>query len=192
MPKKTLFAVFLLFVAVSYASAFTQTITLLPPVDPVSKKYYEGNSCINFKLGLLKGEVLKRTKKNDWDLAYGFLSISEQDWFTLHCAARSVIQDLGERNWDNPGAVPVLEPLPPFDKGKPRNITIDSSADTHKQWAAATHNMAKIIEGHMYALHVENESEDFYVLLRVNALEQHTRCTISWEIVPTPQAAETQ
>jgi len=153
-----------------YAAAFAQTVTLVPPLDPVTKKYDEGKSCFNFKLGLLKETVLKDTKKNDWDLGYGFLSIGDEDWFILHTATRSVIKDLGERNWENPGPVQVLEPLPPFQKDKPREITIDSSADTHQRWAKATHNMAKIFPGHMYALHVKRDADDFYVLFRVNDL----------------------
>ena len=171
----------------AYSAALAQTITLVPPVNPVTKNYDEGKSCFNFKLGLLKETVLKETKKNEWDLAYGFLSIDGEDWFTLHFASRSVIQDLGERNWDNPGTVPVLEPLPPFPKDKPREITIDASADTHGKWAKATHNMAKIFPGHMYALHVKNDADDFYVLFRVNDLEQNKRCTISWQRVPSPE-----
>lgn len=170
-----------------YAATLAQTIMLVPPLDPNTKKYNEGKSCFNFKLGLFKEDVLRETKRNDWDLGYGFLSIGEEDWFTLHFASRSVMQDLGDRNWDNPGKVPVLEPLPPFPKDKPRKVTIDSSADTHKQWAKDTHNVAKILQGHMYALHVKNDADDFYVLLRVNELEQGKHCTISWQRVPSPE-----
>lgn len=174
------------------AAAFAQpvrTMTLVPPVNPVTKNYDEGKSCFNFKLGLLKETVLKETKKNDWDLGYGFLSIGQEDWFILHTATRSVIEDLGERGWNHPGTVPVLEPLPPFPKNKPRVITIDSSADTHQKWAKATHNMAKILTGHMYAVHVNNDIDDFYVMFRVDELEQNKRCTISWRLVPLPQPA---
>jgi hypothetical protein len=166
---------------IAYSAALAQTITLVPPLNPITQKYDEGKSCFNFKLGLLKETVLKDTKKNEWDLAYGFLSIGGEDWFTLHSASRSVIQDLGERNWDNPGTVPVLEPLPPFPKG------LDASADTHKKWAKAMRNMAKIFPGHMYALHVKNDAGDFYVLFRVNDLEQNKRCTISWQRGPSPE-----
>src|SRR5215472_3849385 len=92
-------------------SASTPNVTLYPPVDPVTNKYDEGKSCFSFKRGLLK-EV---TRTNDWDLGYGFLSISEEDWFTVHIPAvnRSVVKDLGELNWDQPVTVPVLEPLAP-------------------------------------------------------------------------------
>ena len=175
----------------AFAAALGQTVTLVPPVDPVTRKYDEGRSCFNFKLGVLKETVLKETKKNDWDLSYGFLSIGGEDWFTLHFAARSVIKDLGELNWDSPGTVPVLEPLPPFPKDKPREITVDSSGDTHKEWAKATPTVAKALLGHLYALHVKNDADDFYVLFRVEELEQGKRCVISWRRVPSPEQPQT-
>src|SRR5262249_4317432 len=89
------------------AVALAQTVTLSPPFDPDRKKYDEGKACFSFKLGLLKEIVLKETKRNDWDLGYGFLAIDGQDWFTLHFASRSVIKDLGELNWDSQVTVPV-------------------------------------------------------------------------------------
>jgi len=164
-----------------------QTVTLVPPMNPVTKKYNEGKSCFSFKLGLLK-EALPRDSKRDfqWDLGYGFLNIAEEDWFTLHFAARSVIQDLGEGDWSHPRPVPALEPLPPFPKDKTRQVTIDASGDTHRKWAKATHNMAKICLGHMYGLHIKNDVDDFYVLFRVDELEQKRRCAISWRYVPAP------
>jgi len=47
------------------ATALAQTVTLVPPVDPDTKKYDDGRSCFNFRLALLKEAVLKQTKKND-------------------------------------------------------------------------------------------------------------------------------
>jgi hypothetical protein len=75
----------------------------------------------------------------------------------------------------------------PSPKDKPREITVDASADTHQKWAKATHNMAKILQGHMYALHVKNDIDDSYVMLRVDELKQKKRCTISWRLIPSPQ-----
>src|SRR5215831_8889398 len=88
-----------------HAAAFTQTVTLRPPRDPVTKKYDEGKACFSFKSGLLK-EVTKK----DWELGYGFLRISEQDWFTVNTSreSRSVIKDLGELKWEDSFTVPPL------------------------------------------------------------------------------------
>jgi len=170
-----------------YASALAQIVSLVPPLDPATKKYDEGKSCFNFKLGRLKETVLKETKRNDYDLCYGFLAIADEDWFTLHFSARSVIKDIGERNWDDPGTIPVLEPLPPFPKDQPRHITIDASGDTHEAWAKTTKIFAKVVVGHMYVLHIKDDDDDFYVLFRVEELEQNKRCAISWRRIPSPE-----
>jgi hypothetical protein len=174
------------FIAVLAFGATTPTVTLYPPVDPVTKKYDEGKSLFSFKRGLLK-EVTK--SKSDWDLGYGFLAIRDEDWFRLHFAPenRSVIKDLGEFNWDEHFTVPVLEPRPAVEKGKQRQITIDSSGDTHKQWAETTQEFAKVVLHHMYLLHVKDETADFYVMFRVEEHEQQRRCTISWRRVPDPE-----
>ncbi|HEV3041200.1 MAG TPA: hypothetical protein VHA33_25765 [Candidatus Angelobacter sp.] len=172
-------------------SASTPTVTLYPPVDPVTKKYDEGKSCFSFKRAQLK-EI---TKSNfEWDLGYGFLSIADEDWFTLHFknVNRSVIKDLGELDWDKPFPVPMLEPRPPVETGKQPKVTIDSSADTHKAWAAATQDMAKVVLHHMYVLHLKDDADDFYVMFRVEELEQHTRCAISWRRVDAPKPQEMQ
>ncbi len=174
------------------ASAFAQTfVTLAPPLDPVTKKYDEGKSCFNFKRGQLKETVMKDTKRNDWDLGYGFLAIAEEDWFIVHASSRSVIRDLGELRWDNPGTIPVLEPLPPFPKDKPRQITIDSSGDTHEAWAKSATTVARVLLGHMYELHIKDDIDDFYVLVRVEEFEQNKHCTISWLRIPSPEQQET-
>src|SRR5215471_16431095 len=83
-------------------AASAQTVTLTPPKDPVTKKYNEGRSCYSFKQGALKEAILKRTKTNEWDLGYGFLAISDEDWFVLHTSRvnRTVIHDLGEIDWN--------------------------------------------------------------------------------------------
>jgi hypothetical protein len=44
----------------------------------------------------------------------------------------------------------------------------------------------KAVVGHMYVIHIVNETEDFYVLFRVEEIERGSKCTISWLEVPTP------
>lgn len=177
-----------LFAAVSL-KASTPTVTLYPPVDPITKKYSEGKSCFSFKRGLLK-EVTN--SNNDWDLGYGFLSIDQQDWFRLHFARenRSVIKDLGQLKWDEPLTIPVLEPRPTVPNGQKPSVTIDASGDTGKAWAQNTQIFAKVVLGHMYLLHVKDEANDFYVMFRVEDFEQNKRCMISWRMIPAPKASE--
>ena len=44
----------------------------------------------------------------------------------------------------------------------------------------------KAIVGHLYAIHVVNDTSDFYALFRVDALTRGDNCTISWRLVPAP------
>ncbi len=169
-----------------------QTVTLVPPFYPITKKYNEGHSCYSFKHGALKATVLKKTKENDWDLGYGFLAINDQDWFSLHVSSenRSVMEDLGQIDWDGLITVPVLMPLPQLPKRKQREITVDSSADTHEKWAKTNKTFSKVTLGHVYAVHIKNDTADFYVLFRVIVFDQRKHCTITWRRVPPPPDSE--
>lgn len=171
------------------AGASAQTVTLYPPMDPVTKKYDEGKACYSFKHGARK-DVVKIVR--DWELGYGFLAIAEQDWFTLSHfdGSRSVMRDLGELEWEDHFVVPALEPLPELPKGQPRQITIDSSGDTHQAWAKSTNIFAKVALGHIYLVHVKDEAADFYVMFRVVEFEQGKHCTITWRRVPLAQVPE--
>jgi len=44
----------------------------------------------------------------------------------------------------------------------------------------------KAIAGHLYVIHVVDDSRDFYALFRVEALERGDKCTISWKLIPAP------
>jgi hypothetical protein len=168
---------------------FAQTVTLVPPEDPATKKYYEGRSCYSFKYGALKESVLKQTKTNDFDLAYGFMAINDEDWFKVKTfeEKRNVIQDLGEIDWNNLTTIPVLEPLPEVPEGGHREITVDSSGDTHKAWAKSTKVFAKVFLNHVYEVHVKDKTADFYVLFKVVEFEQRRHCTITWRLVRSPE-----
>jgi hypothetical protein len=136
----------------------------------------------SFKRGALK-EVTKSAK--DWDLAYGSMSIGDEDWFSLHFGpdTRTVIKDLGEFRSQDTFDIPVLEPRPPVDKSKWQPTIITS--DVHGAWTR-TGEFAKVILNHMYLMHVKDEWSDFYVMFRVDEFEQHKRCTISWRLFPAP------
>jgi len=47
---------------------------------------------------------------------------------------------------------------------------------------------AKAVVGHIYAVHVVDGGEDFYVLFRVESLARGDNCKISWKRVPAPAA----
>lgn len=82
------------------------------------------NFCINFQ------SVVVGRSPRPCDLRYGSLYVgNDLDWFESSGAQgnRSVIKDLGLKNWDQSFRVPVVEPLPKLKPGEQRNITIDSS-----------------------------------------------------------------
>lgn len=45
---------------------------------------------------------------------------------------------------------------------------------------------AKAIVGHLYVIHVVDDTRDFYALFRVEALDRGASCTISWKLIPEP------
>lgn len=45
----------------------------------------------------------------------------------------------------------------------------------------------KAIAGHMYVIHVVDQTSDFYALFRVESVERGDTCTISWRKIPAPQ-----
>jgi hypothetical protein len=50
----------------------------------------------------------------------------------------------------------------------------------------------KAIAGHLYAIHVVDDTQDYYVLFRVEALTRGQSCTISWRFAPAPVAETVQ
>lgn len=50
----------------------------------------------------------------------------------------------------------------------------------------------KAILGHMYVIHVVNDTEDFYALFRVEEVERGSSCTVSWRFVQDPSVSVVQ
>ena len=162
---------------------------------------------------------------------YGVLYVgNDHDWFESSAVRgnRSVIKDLGEKDWADQFKVPVVEQLRELQPGERRVITIDSSgadgadgisggrgrdgvnadgtsrttikhetsAKTDERNVKRKHDglqrvdpmFVKAVVGHMYVMRVVNETDDFYVLFRVEQIERGSSCTISWMHVPAPSA----
>lgn len=49
----------------------------------------------------------------------------------------------------------------------------------------------KAVAGHLYVIHVVDETADFYALFRIDALERGDNCTISWQVIPNPDIQTT-
>lgn len=161
-----------------------QTVTLYPPRDKVTGKYDESRACFSFRLG-----TNKQPGSIDCDLRYGFVRIADEDWLSVSSVGndkRTVMREIGKFDWSDSFKLPVLEPLPELQPGEKREITVDSSADTHKQWASSTTLFAKAKVRHLYLVHVKDAQADVYALFRIEDLEQGDHCTIAWKIVPPP------
>jgi hypothetical protein len=83
----------------------------------------------------------------------------------------------------NDGPVPgditptVLTPQPPTKPSRPKQ---DGKPKVDPLFV-------KAIAGHVYVIHVVDDSRDFYALFRVDALERGDYCTISWKLISDPQ-----
>jgi hypothetical protein len=51
-------------------------------------------------------------------------------------------------------------------------------------------DLIRAVLGHMYVIHVVDDERDFYALLRIESLQRGDNCTISWKLIPPPQAGE--
>jgi hypothetical protein len=165
-----------------------QSVTLYSPRNKEMKSYDDSRALFSF-IYAVRGREAKERTGGVWDLGYGNLLISDEDWFEvgLDNDERTVIKDLGKLSWSDSFSVPVLTPLPELAPGQKRTIGVDASGDTHKQWAATNGVFAKAIAGHIYAVHIKRVGADLYFLFRVDHLEQQDNCVISWKQIPAPE-----
>lgn len=123
------------------------------------------------------------------DLFHGSMPrFDGSDWFSVSGPdSRTVIRDLGFLSWSNSFDVPVLDPLPETEKAKRRNVAVDVSEGTENEGTQMNGTLAKVIVGHVYAIHVRNPRSDFYALIRVENIERGDNCTITWFLIPKAQ-----
>lgn len=198
---------FLIALALAIPVSGQETATLYSPL-----KYNQDHSRAFFDFQ--KGEIARRGAP--WDLGYGLLRAGEDlDWFQSAGAGsnRGLIRDLGELKWTDYFHVPGIEPLPKLKPGEQRTIAVDTSgadgadgapgadADGVVRQRAPVNTrpkhdgkpkidpiFIKAIAGHLYAIHVVNDTQDFYALFRVENLTRGDNVTISWRLVPVPVA----
>lgn len=164
------------------------------------------NSCLNFQTGI----PMSRSAR--CDLRYGALYAGDElDWFESSTAEgdRSVIRDLGLLDWTDDHKVFPVEPLPKLKAGEQRHISVDTSGADGADGADGDGVLrpkarpsrpkndgkpkvdplfVKAVAGHLYVIHVVDDVRDFYALFRVEALERGDNCTISWQLIPSPES----
>lgn len=73
---------------------------------------------------------------------------------------------------------PVTEPTNP--------VSPKPSRPKHDGKPRVDPMFVKAIAGHMYVIHVVDDTRDFYALFRVEALQRGDQCTVSWKLIPEP------
>ena len=143
-------------------------------------------STFNFETG--KSEPAKQTQRgipDDYDISYGETEIGpNRDLFQVR-DHRSMIVDLGRKNWDR------FNETPSFPKNQssvpPRPLTPTrtlSSRDTDV--TAKWRQFVKVRSGHMYLARLLKRSGVLYVMFRVESLKPGDNCVLSWKRVPPP------
>lgn len=142
-----------------------------------------------------------RGPSNEWDLLYGSVNFNgDRDWFLVPSGrrGRSRIRDLGNMDWSDDIAVPVLPILPCRTNELCGGFRIPPSSSGKKiQDEDVNPHIAKPMVGHMYLVHTHRIRprsrgfntllEDFYTLVRVEELKPNESCTITWKIIPSPK-----
>lgn len=110
---------FLCLVPTSLVAQYTGTL-YSPYKFPNEKR----ERCLNFQTGL------NTLMFGSCDLRYGYLGINNDfDWLQVGMdqGVRSVIKDLGARNWTDSLDVPIVAARPKLKPGEVRTVTIDAS-----------------------------------------------------------------
>ena len=158
-----------------------------------SSRTGESRSAVNFETG-------KRSEFNNFagfHLSYGGVLIQEgakdgrpgkvhPDWLRV-VDSRSMIVDLGARNWQDFRETPpfpkpkIAQPPPPLG---PRPFVVEASAGSKD--FSPYRQMVEVEPGHMYLVRVSDKSRIFYAMFRVESLDSRVSCVVSFKVVKPP------
>jgi hypothetical protein len=62
----------------------------------------------------------------------------------------------------------------------------EAAPETRKRKPKVDPIFVRAVVGHLYVIHVVDETRDFYALFRVEALQRGDNCTISWKLIAPP------
>lgn len=92
----------------------------------------------------------------------------------------------GARGQDGADADGVVRSRPANDANRAGVVRDTPARPKHDGKPRVDPLYVKVVVGHMYVIHVVDDTRDFYALFRVEALERGDYCTISWRVVPAP------
>lgn len=160
-----------------------QKATLFSRITYKEQDY--GKSAFNFQYGMRSDDKdWEQVARNNAHLMYGSISFDPgTDWFSVSMGGDdpSRIKDLGELQWSEVYDTPFLLASPRQSTG----IKFPGLKETFE--ASSDERVTKVVEGHMYLVHIKNREADLYAMFRVEALEPNDHCTISWKVVPSPE-----
>ena len=121
-----------------------------------------------------------------FDLTYGNLAVNHDgNWFEVR-DARSMIIDLGAKQWgdfkETPSFFKGKKPRKPLPLSRPK--VVDASADSKE--ISPYQQFVRVKAGHMYLMKVMKERKTTYIMFRVDSLIKEDNCVLSWKKVPPP------
>ena len=146
-------------------------------------RYLDSRSSVNFDSG---ARGFKSGQSADFDLTYGTLTVNnDNDWFEVR-DARSMIVDLGAKQWgdfrETPSFFHGKKPRKPLPLSAPK--VVDASAGSKE--VSPYQQFVRVRVGHMYLMKVTRARTKIYVMFRVDNLTQKDNCLLSWKKVPPP------
>jgi hypothetical protein len=159
-----------------------QTATI---VSNIKQQSYE-KSVFNFEYGVRGDAEFPEHRLVRYDIRYGGMSDGGDDrWLEIVYGrgVQSMIKDMGEMSWPEIYHVPILFASPDSHTGM--------LAYSYKDGELATISpegvVVKAVVGHMYVMHVKDHAKEYYVMLRVEAIDAKGECKFSWKNVPSPE-----
>lgn len=159
-----------------------QTATL---ISHIRQNSYE-KSVFNFEYGVRGDAKFPERQLMRYDIRFGGISEDGDDkWLEIahRSGTQSLIKDVGEMSWPEVYHVPVLFASADSHTG----MLTHSYKDGQSVTITPEGVVVKAIVGHMYVMHVKDKAKDYYVMLRVEAIDAKGECTLSWKNVPSPE-----
>jgi len=122
----------------------------------------------------------------DFDLIFGSLAINnDSDWFQVR-DPRSVIADLGAKQWGDFRETPSLSKSKKPRKPLPLTPVFEVDASAGAKETSPYRQFVRVKAGHMYLMKVARGQTKSYVMFRVDNLVNQDNCLVSWKKVPPP------